>query len=161
MNVDVVARERALDQALDGAHRAFLDSSTCIAYHSTAEAVHPLARHVFRRIASEPDPLNGYLSVITAAELLIRPIRAGAADLTFIHTFLRGFPHLHVLPVDLDVSVQAATIRATTRLPLPDALLVASATLAGCEVVITNDEAWQRRLSGLFPAFRWVYLSAL
>jgi predicted nucleic acid-binding protein len=150
----------ALDRALDGVQRVFLDSSTCIAYHSTAEAVHPLARHLFRRLADDADPLNGYLSVVTAAELLIRPIRAGAADLTFAHTFLRGFPHLHVLPVDLDVAMQAATTRATTRLPLPDSFLVASAMLAGCEAIVTNDEAWHRRLATLFPAFRWLYLSS-
>lgn len=150
----------ALDQALDGAHRAFLETSTCIAYHSTAEAVHPLARHVFRRIAEQDDPLLGYVSVLTATELLIRPIRAGASDLTFMHTFLRGFPNLRVLPADLDVALQAANVRALTRLPLPDAYLVASAMLANCEVVITNDRDWHQRLNRQFPQFRWIYLSA-
>jgi hypothetical protein len=43
----------ALDRALGGSRRIFLDSSTCIAYYSAAEAVHPLARHLFQRIASE------------------------------------------------------------------------------------------------------------
>jgi predicted nucleic acid-binding protein len=91
--------------------------------------------------------------------LLIRPIRAGVADLTFMHAFLRGYPNLRVLPVDLDVSLQAATVRAATRLPLPDAFLIASATLAGCDAIVTNDEAWHQRLRGLFGSFRWIYLS--
>jgi len=150
----------ALDHALQHIHRSFLDTSTCIAYHSTAESVHPLARHLFRRIADGADPFTGYLLVVTAAELLIRPIRAGAADLTFMHTFLRGFPNLHVLPADLDVALQAANIRALTRLPLPDAFLVASAMLANCEAIITNDESWHKRLQSHFPAFRWIYLSS-
>ena len=149
-----------LERALDGVQRVFLDTSTCIAYYSTSEAVHPLARHLFRRIAAAQDSLAGYLSVITAAELLVRPIRAGAADLKYTHAFLRAFPNLTLLPADVDVALQAATIRATTRLPLPDAFLVASATLSGCEAVITNDEAWYKRLRTLFPAFRWIYLSA-
>jgi predicted nucleic acid-binding protein len=85
---------------------------------------------------------------------------AGAADLTFMHTFLRGFPNLRVLPADLDVALQAANVRALTRLPLPDAYLVATAMLANCEVVITNDRDWHQRLNRQFPQFRWIYLSA-
>jgi predicted nucleic acid-binding protein len=149
----------SLDRLLKGVTRAFVDTSTCIAYHSTAEAAHFLARHLFQRIASPADPLAAYLSVISAAELLIRPIRAGAADLTFMHTFLRAFPNLTILPTDLDVALQAANIRALTRLPLPDAFLIASAMLSGCEAVISNDRDWHRRLSGQFPAFRWIYLA--
>jgi predicted nucleic acid-binding protein len=149
----------ALDRALGNAQRAFLDSSACIAYHSTAEAVHPLARHLFGRISDPGDPLTGYLSAVSAAELLIRPIRSGGADLTFMHTFLRGFPNLHVLPVDLDVALQTANIRAMTRLSLPDALLSATALVTGCEAIVTNDREWHRRLQGHFPWFRWVYLA--
>jgi len=150
-----------LDQALAGAHRVFLDTSTCIAYHSSVESVHPLARHLFGRIADPDDPLTGYLSVLAATELLIRPIRAGGADLTFMHTFLRAFPHLNVLPVDLDVALQAANIRALARLPIPDAIAVASALLSGCEAVVSNDRDWQGRLRVHFPQFRWVYLAEL
>ena len=79
--------------------------------------------------------------------------------MTFMHAFLRGFPNLHVLPVDLDVSLQAANVRALTRLPVPDAVIVATAMLAGCEAIITNDRPWSQRLSGLFPRFRWLYLA--
>ncbi|HEV2125555.1 MAG TPA: PIN domain-containing protein [Chloroflexota bacterium] len=147
-----------LDHLLGDTSRIFLDSSTTIAYHSTAEEVHPLARQVFRRIASDDDPLKGYMSVVSAAELLVRPIRSGAADLTFMHTFLRAFPNLQILPIDLDVSLQAANIRALTKLALPDAFIIASATLAGCEAVVSNDEAWHKRLGQMFPAFRWIYL---
>lgn len=148
-----------LERDLHEVTRVFLDTSACIAYHSTREEVHACARHLFGRIAASNDPLIGYISAVSAVELLIRPVRAGGADLTFMHAFLRGFPNLHALPVDLDVSLQAANVRALTRLPIPDALLVASAMLAGCEAIITNDRAWGRRLAGLFPRFRWVYLA--
>lgn len=147
------------ERELGPAQRIFLDTSACIAYHSAAEAVHPLARHLFRRIADSEDPLRGYLSVVSATELLIRRIRAGGADLTYMHAFLRGFPNLQVLPVDLDVALQAANIRALTRLAVPDAILTGSAILAGCEAIISNDQAWSRRLQGLFPQFRWLYLA--
>ncbi len=122
-------------------------------------AIRRRTRHLFERIAASDDPLVAYISVVSAAELLIRPVRAGGADLTFMHAFLRGFPNLHLLPVDLDVALQTANVRALTRLPVPDAILTASAMLSGCEAIITNDERWQRRLRGLFPQFRWVHLA--
>jgi predicted nucleic acid-binding protein len=77
-----------------------------------------------------------------------------------VHTFLRTFPNLYVLDVDLEVALEAANIRALTRLPMADALLIATALLAGCEAIITNDERWSRRVGPLYPQFRWVYLGA-
>lgn len=76
-----------------------------------------------------------------------------------MHAFLRGFPNLTLLPVDLEVALQAANVRALTRLATPDAILVASALLSGCEAVITNDRDWRARLRPHFPQLRWIYLS--
>lgn len=85
-------------------------------------------------------------------------MRAGGADLTYLHTFLRGYPNLNLLPVGLDVALQAATIRALARFPMPDSLLIASAMVSSCEMVVSNDRDWQRRLQGYFAQFRWLYL---
>jgi predicted nucleic acid-binding protein len=147
-----------LDAALGGSRRALVDSSTLIAFHEGQEEAHPLARHLLHRIEVDGDPLGGYYSVVSAAELLVRPIRAGAGEVGFMHAFLTSFPNLTVLPVDLTVAVQAATIRATTGLRLPDAIVVASGLLAGCEAIVTNDEQWHRRLAPHFRQFRWIYL---
>jgi len=147
-----------LDAALGQTERALLDSSTLIAYHQPAESAHSLAKHLLVRIGNEADSLVGYYAMVTAAELLIRPIRTGAAELTFMHEFLTGSPKLRGLVVDLPVAQQAATIRAATGLRLPDAIVVASGLLAGCEAIVTNDEQWCRRLQPLFRQFRWIYL---
>jgi predicted nucleic acid-binding protein len=147
-----------LDAALDGAHRVFVDSSACLAYHSTAERIHPLARHLFARVASDADPLAAYISVVSVTEMLIRPIRAGSQDLMLVSGFFRAFPNLHVVDVNLDIAIEAATLRAISRLALPDSLLVGTALLSGCEAIVTNDEKWSRRLSPLFPRFTWIYL---
>ena len=72
--------------------------------------------------------------------------------------FFRAFPNLHVVDVNLDIAIEAATLRAISRLALPDSLLVGTALLSGCEVVVTNVEQWSRRLSPLFPRFTWIYL---
>jgi predicted nucleic acid-binding protein len=138
--------------------RALLDSSTLIAFHSPAERAHPVAEHLLERIARPDDPLRGYCSVVSAVELLVRPIRTNQERFTFMHTFLTQFPNLTVLPMDLVVAVQAATLRATTGLPLPDAVVIASGLLAGCEAIVTNDSRWKRRGEALFRQFRWLYL---
>jgi predicted nucleic acid-binding protein len=63
-----------------------------------------------------------------------------------------------MIEASFDVGHQAATVRSLTRLALPDALIVSTAILSGCEAIITNDERWSRRLGPLFPQFTWIYL---
>jgi predicted nucleic acid-binding protein len=138
--------------------RVLLDSSTLIAFHSPHEVAHPLAQHLLRRIELQSDPLRGYYSVMSAMELLIRPIRTGVQEFTFMHTFFSSFPNLTALPMDFTVALQAATVRATTNIRAPDAVIIASALLAGCEAIVCNDQQWIGRLSALFPRFTWIYL---
>jgi predicted nucleic acid-binding protein len=147
-----------LDAALGRVERVLLDSSTLIAFHNPHERAHPLADHVLRRLEADQDPLRGYYSVISAVELLIRPLRTGQHEFTYMHAFLSQYPHLTVLPVDMTVAVQAATLRATMGIALPDAVVIASGLLAGCEAIVTNDEPWKRRGEALFRQFRWLYL---
>ena len=147
-----------LDAAIGDTERAFIDTSVCIAFHSQDEVAHPLARHLFQRIEDGADPLVGYLSVITAAELLVRPMRTAGPDLVVMHRFLRRLANLCVVDVDFEIAHQAANIRALTRLQLADTLIVATAIMSGCQAIVTNDESWSRRLSPLFPQFRWIYL---
>lgn len=147
-----------VDSVLAGVTRVYLDTSVCIAFHSQGEAVHPAARHLIQRIADDEDPLSGYLSVVTAAELLVRPLRGVNAELEVMHRFLRRVPNLRIIDADFETALQAANIRALTRLALPDAFIIASAMLTGCEAIVTNDERWARRLAPLYSQFRWVYL---
>ena len=57
--------------------------------------------------------------------------------------------------------MQAATIHATTDLKLPDAIVVASDLLAGCEVIVSIYDRWRSRSSALYRQFRWVCLARL
>ena len=147
-----------LDAALGMVQRILVDSSTLIAAHSSTERVHALAAHLFRRVEQEADPLRAFYSVDSAVELLVRPIRSGPQRFAFMHDFLMNYPNLTALPVDLQVAIQAANLRATAGIALPDALIVASGLLAGCEAIVTNDERWKRRFQPLLPRFRWIYL---
>jgi predicted nucleic acid-binding protein len=147
-----------LDRTLGDAERLLLDSSAVMAFHSPQETAHPLAEHVFRRIEQENDPLRGYLSVVSFAEILVRPHRTSHAQFTYMHDFVFNFPNLTILPMDATVAVQSATIRSSMRLSLPDAMVVAAGMLAGCEAIVSNDARWKQRGAGLFPQFRWIYL---
>jgi|SRR5687768_5944842 len=147
-----------LDAALGDARRAYVDTSTCIAYHSTTEHAHAAARHLFGRIADDADPLIGYISIVSASEMLVRPIRAADHRLRLVTKFLREFPSLTMVNADFEIAHQAANIRAVTRLALPDSLIIGTAILTACEVIVTNDERWSRRVAPLYPQFRWIYL---
>lgn len=147
----------ALERALGDAERLLLDSSL-LAFHIPGETTHTLASHLLRRIERDSDPMRGYISTISVVELLIRPIRTSHERFTFMHEFLTGYPNLTVLPTDTVVAVQAATLRASMRLALPDAVIVASGLLAGCEAIVSNDARWKQRGAALFPQFRWIYL---
>ena len=148
-----------LDADLGAVERVLLDSSNLLAFHSTHEQAHPLAKHLLGRVEHDDDPLQGYLSIVSAPELLVRPIRTGQREFVFMHTFLTNFPHLSILPVDMMVAVQAATLRANTGIRLPDAFIIASGLLAGCEAIVTNDQGWRTKLAALFSQFRWIYLA--
>lgn len=149
---------QSLDVALGGAGRVLIDSSTIIAFHEQLELAHPLAQHVLRRIADTQDPLRGYCSVISVSELLIRPIRTSQQAFNYMHRFLTTYPNMTLLQADLAVSLEAANLRSITGAQLPDALIVGSGLLAGCEAIITNDARWKGRFAPLFRQFTWVYL---
>jgi predicted nucleic acid-binding protein len=148
-----------LDRAIGDAWRILLDSSTLIAYHSPTEVAHPLAIHLIARMAVEENPLIGFCSMVSASELLVRPIRAGGMNLILMHRFLNESTNLELVPVDLFVAMQAANLRSIATIRLPDALIIASGMLAGCEVIISNDERWKRQFAPLYPQFRWLYLN--
>jgi hypothetical protein len=148
-----------LDRALGDAERLLLDSSSLVAFHSPHEAANPLAFHLLRRVEDDADPLQGYISVVSVSELLIRPLRMSHQRFTYMHDFLTTYPNLTTLPMDPTVAVQAASLRASMRLSLPDAVVVASGMLSGCEAIVSNDARWKQRGASLFPRFRWIYLS--
>jgi predicted nucleic acid-binding protein len=148
-----------LDRALGSTQRVLLDTSTLIAFHTSHEAVHPLAVHLMARIEDDGDPLHGYYSAISAAELLVRPIRTSLTRFAHMQTFLSHFPHLTVIPADLAIAAQAATLRAIRKVSIGDAFIMATGLVSGCEAIISNDDRWKRAMAPLFREFNWIYLA--
>jgi predicted nucleic acid-binding protein len=81
-------------------------------------------------------------SVITEAELLVRPERVG--DQAAIQRIgdLLSEPGIEVAEVTRRMARRAAALRSRNSLKLPDAIIVATAIETRCEAIIGNDQAW-------------------
>ncbi len=86
-----------------------------------------------------------FTSTLTISELLTRPFAEHGRDYAvgLLERFL-GLPGINVIPVDAEVAIFAAELRAQTRLKLPDAIHVATAVVSGAEAFLTNDAGLAR-----------------
>ena len=122
-----------------------LDTSVLIAHLDAADAHHDRATTLLLNLADEPFGA----SPVTLAEVLVGPARAGQLD----HAE-RALRQLEVETVSLepDAPVRLATLRAGTRLKLPDCCVLLAAEQAGGAVVTFDDRlaaaARERGLAG-------------
>jgi predicted nucleic acid-binding protein len=79
-------------------------------------------------------------SELTLAEVLVQPLRASdrVYETTYM-TMLSGHEAIQVQPVDREILVDAARIRAEIGTRLPDAIHLATARASGCSTFLTND----------------------
>ena len=96
---------------------------------------------------------QGHLTAVTSelslAEVLVKPIQNGnASQQDTYKQAISNAPNLQVIPVDRAILIEAAHVRATTSLKLPDAIHAATALTAQCSTFLTNDQRFQV-LSGL------------
>ncbi|MEX0785728.1 MAG: PIN domain-containing protein [Dehalococcoidia bacterium] len=86
------------------------------------------------------------VSTVTELELLVRPMRLGDRwELRRVRMVLES-QGLEIVELDRAVAHRAAEQRATTGLRLPDAIIVATAMYAGCDVIVGNDERCAKRV---------------
>ena len=98
-----------------------------------ADALRPLFQSV------RDGETRAVTSEITLAETLVKPLRQRDAELRVEFESALAGPGLTVVPVSRAVLVQAARLRAAMRMKLPDAVHAATAQLAGCDALLTND----------------------
>ncbi|MCP4167077.1 MAG: PIN domain-containing protein [Chloroflexi bacterium] len=100
--------------------------------------------------AIETEQLTGVTSTLTLTELLMAPAQVDDAQaMQDYELYLTHFPNLIVYPLDVEAAREAARVRAMTGLPTPDAIQLATATVAGADVIITNDKRWQGKVGDL------------
>jgi len=79
-------------------------------------------------------------SELTLAEVLAKPFEENRTDLADIYEeMVAPSAWLDMVPVNRAVLLRAARLRAELKLRLPDAIHVASAVAAGCELFLSND----------------------
>ena len=84
-------------------------------------------------------------SELTIAEVLAKPFKDENETVQQAYkTFLMPTPMLQLAPATRDVLEEAARVRATTHLKLPDAIHLATAKLSGCDSFLTNDDLFKR-----------------
>ena len=82
------------------------------------------------------------VSVVSEAELLVRPHRQGDRDATEkIEDFLSE-DGIHVIEVSRSIARRAAGLRPVNSISMADALIMATAIDAGCDLVVGNDKRW-------------------
>jgi predicted nucleic acid-binding protein len=80
-------------------------------------------------------------SVLTLAEVLVKPLTASRADLCQrFRELLTGAPNLQLFDVGVAIAEKAADLRARYGVRLPDACQVAVALAGGASYFITNDK---------------------
>jgi predicted nucleic acid-binding protein len=101
--------------------------------------------------------LTGVVSSVTAAEVIVRPVRIG--DETMGERYadaIRSIENRHMVPVTLEIAVEAGFVGGRTSLTLADAVHLATARQAGATAFVTND----RRLRSI-PKLEVVQLADL
>jgi predicted nucleic acid-binding protein len=129
-------------------HRVFAADTMVFIYHLQEHPRYSAATQVLLA-AWEGGTHRGVASVISLAEVLVKPLRdgnAGAAE--DYRRLLTTFPNLRLLEVNQSIAEAAAQLRAAYGLPMPDMIQAATAVAAGATGFVTNDPAF-RRVEGL------------
>lgn len=147
-----------LERAIAAADRILLDTTALAAYLDASEATHAIAKYVLDElVAGGRNP--AVISMITAMEILVRPLRMTPPGHHTVLAFIRNQPNLAAVPVDLQVAQDAAFLRAAHRLSPPDALIVGTGLASQVGYLITNDADWAPKLKALASRVRVCTLS--
>jgi predicted nucleic acid-binding protein len=121
-----------------GNRRVYLDTNIFI-YALEDTSFTPLLADLFTAI--DDYKLEAVTSELSLAETLVKPIRERNIALrALFESRVETAGGLTVVPVDRSVLVRAAELRAqTVKLRLPDAIHIATALDANCQMLLSND----------------------
>ncbi|CAN5642829.1 hypothetical protein BH23CHL8_BH23CHL8_07270 [soil metagenome] len=137
-----------------------LDTSVLLAHLGQSDRVGAVATALIEDcLMTRRNP--GVISTITVGELLVRPHRADRQAVDTILGFLWSIPDVLVRSVDFLVAAEAARMRATRQLSVPDSLILATGVLVDARVVATNDRALAAGARALTPGHQVLLLGDL
>jgi len=146
----------SLQRDLNGLTDVAIDTAIFIAAADVNDEWHPHATWLLRAV--EEGRFRGTISVINAAEVLVGAFARGSENGIARRVRLENYPNLAIVPLSLDLATGAAQIRAATKLPLPDAVVLATAIQARCQAIVHADREWVRRTDALQSTIRIIYL---
>lgn len=132
-----------VSDALSGTSNLAFDTAPLIYFVESNPSYVAVMREIFKLVDS--GTVAAFTSVITLLEVLVRPKQAGRTDIEgqYRAILLHG-RNLTLLPIGPIVAEIAADLRARFGIRTPDALQIAAAIDAGCDVFLTNDSVLQR-----------------
>ena len=117
-----------------------LDAGVLIGFLDADDAHHVASRRVLDAAAEHRDHIA--MAASAMVECLVGPARRGDEAVATVRAFIDQLP-IEVVPLDEDVAVAAAMLRARHRtLRLPDALVIATARVRGADRLVTTDRRW-------------------
>jgi len=137
--------------------RLLLDTTVLISYFSGGDRWADAARAVIEGLV-RPGRNPAVVSALTVMESLVGPMRRVPPGHLTALDFYANWPNLTILPIDLAVAQEGASIRAHHGFPTPDALVIGTGVLGGVAWLVTGDERWQRRLAPISSRVRVCYL---
>jgi predicted nucleic acid-binding protein len=118
-----------------------LDAGVLIAVLDAEDVHHERARNALAAARDRGDRL--VVPASAYAEILVAPLRQGSAQGDAVDAFIEALPAA-IEPATRAIARRAAELRARhgTRVRLPDALVVATASVHGAVRVLTTDARW-------------------
>jgi len=148
----------SVDEPIPPGERVLLDTSGLLAHLARNESVSVVASQVVNGLVGTGRN-DAVISTVTVSELLHRPLSIGREAVDRMVSFLDSLEALQVRSVDSLVAAEAARIRVLTRIPLADAMVIATAVLTSCAVLVTNDRLMAAAARQAVPELRVVLLS--
>ena len=149
----------SLQAALRGVRRLALDTSVILAAADVHDPRHDCAGWLLDEVERGRFSYC-VISTVVVAEVLVRPTAASFEEGVATQTALRNYPHLTVAPLDFDTAVEAAHVRATTDLKMPDAIVLGTAIAHQVEAVVHADRDWVTKAKAYERALKLIYLGA-
>ena len=131
--------------------KVFLDSSLFIYQFEDLGPRGERANEIFERLSIRGDAI--VTSTLTLGEVLVKPIRTGDRALETKYRSLLKEPEVEVLGFDRPAGEIFARIRQDRGIKAPDAIQLATAASAGCDLFITNDD---RLISARVPGIQFI-----
>ena len=139
--------DRWLD-ALRNYRRVALDTNVVIYALEDVRPYLDLAHQLLRLM--ERGRIMGTVSTVVEAEVLVKPLRErDRSTLEKAELFFKNSPNLVIRSVDRVIARRAALVRASSRLRLPDAIVVATALEDRCDALIGNDASMVQHRLGI------------